>query len=53
MKIRSLSFAQAGIVDISNALRTFLCTSATGNAQIRVDVPGRLKNRYLKIACLT
>jgi hypothetical protein len=53
IKVCSLPPGQAGIVDIRDTLRAFLCTCAAGNAQIRIDVARRLENRYLKIAGLT
>jgi len=52
-KICGLPLGQACIVDICNTLRTFFCTGATGDAQIRINVPGRLGDRYLKVACIT
>ena len=53
MQVCGLSFGQAGIVDIGNPLRAFFCTCTAGNAQIRINVAGRLENCYLKVACLT
>ena len=52
-KICGLSLGQAGIVDIRNTLRAFLSTGAAGDAQICIDVPGRLGDRSLEVACLT
>jgi hypothetical protein len=52
-KIGGLPLGQAGIVNICYTLWAFLCTGAAGNAQICIDVPGRLGDRYLKVACLT
>jgi hypothetical protein len=53
MKVCSLPLGQSYIVYIPNTLWAFLCTGAAGNAQIRVDVSGRLEDRCLKAACLT
>jgi hypothetical protein len=53
MKVCGFPLGQACIVDIRNPLWAFLCTGSACNAQIRVDVPGRLENRCLKVACLT